>query len=189
MTRRFPLIAMLALCPLLSGRVALGETSKHDDALTLVSVSGRDEAIEAIRDRLLKSLETKGVPKGSIDTLRKYITPDEYRSKAADVFAKHFTQEELRSLIEFYRTTVGQKWAHIAPQFTADMQQIGEQLGAEAMRKAAEEDPFWRNALEEHARKEVKAAPASLAESLQAFLDLSALGWTPFFDGFRARIS
>ncbi|MCX7848563.1 MAG: DUF2059 domain-containing protein [bacterium] len=53
-------------------------------------------------------------------TLRDVLKPDEMVREVIPVYEKYLTVEDLRALLAFYRTPVGQKLVRIQPQLTKD---------------------------------------------------------------------
>jgi len=133
-----------------------------------------DPAKEADIRKLLDLVGTKALAAQSIETMTKSIKPvlanslppGEYRQKLVDLFFakfssktdlqhlldlavpiydKHFSHQEIRSLIEFYQTPLGQKTISTLPVLMAELQdegrKWGEALGRESMQEVLAEHP------------------------------------------------
>ncbi len=71
---------------------------------------------------------------------------------AVVVYDKHFSHEEIKQLITFYQTPVGQKIASALPQITDEMRTEGEswgkRLGQDSMREVLQEHPDLAEAMQ-----------------------------------------
>jgi len=150
-----------------------------------------DPAKEADIRRLLDLVGTKALITQSIDSMTKSIKPvlanslptGDYREKLVDLFFakfsaktnvdhlldlavpiydKHFSHEEIRNLIEFYKTPLGQKTASTLPKLTAELQEEGrkwgEQIGQESMMEVLAEHPDLAEAM---AAAQKRSGPAN----------------------------
>jgi hypothetical protein len=139
-----------------------------------------DPAKEADIRRLLDLAGTKALVVQTMDSMSKSIKPlltnslppGEYREKLVDLFFakfsakadvehlldlavpvydKNFSHQEIRSLIEFYQTPLGQKAMATLPKVTAEMQEQGrkwgEDLGRQCMVEVLSEHPELADAL------------------------------------------
>ncbi|MFM2064659.1 MAG: hypothetical protein RLZZ507_4330 [Cyanobacteriota bacterium] len=52
------------------------------------------------------------------------------------LYDKYFTNEEIKALIAFYQTPIGQKTLAVTPQITQDSTEIGIKYGREAAQRA-----------------------------------------------------
>lgn len=106
------------------------------------------------------------------------LPPGEYRDKLVDLFFQRFnskldakrlldlaaarydedfSDEEIKGLISFYETPLGQKVVTLLPKLTAQLQQdgqnLGQQLGREAMMEVLSEHPELAQALQAASHK------------------------------------
>jgi hypothetical protein len=139
-----------------------------------------DPAKEADIRKLLDLVGTKAVVVQTMDSMTKSIKPlltsslppGDYREKLVDLFFakfsaksdvqhlvdlaipvydRNFSHQEIRGLIEFYKTPLGQKAIAALPKVTAEMQEQGrkwgEQLGKDCMVEVLTEHPELADAL------------------------------------------
>src|SRR5262245_12830128 len=139
-----------------------------------------DPAKEADIRKLLDLVGTKALVSQTMESMSKSIKPlltnslppGDYREKLVDLFFvkftakadvqhlldlavpvydKNFSQQEIRSLIEFYQTPLGQKAIATLPKVTAEMQEQGrkwgEDLGKQCMVEVLSEHPELADAL------------------------------------------
>src|SRR5262245_25632505 len=145
-----------------------------------VAQSKIDPAKEADIRKLLDLVGTKALVSQTIDSMSKSIKPlltnslppGEYREKLVDLFFakfttktnvdhlldlavpvydKNFSHQEIRALIDFYQTPLGQKTITALPKVTAEMQEQGrkwgEELGKQCMLEVLAEHPELADAL------------------------------------------
>ncbi len=141
-----------------------------------------DPAKEADIRRLLELAGTKALAVQTMDNMEKSIKPlmvsafqpGEYREKLIDLFFEkfhsksnpqvlldlavplydqHFSHEEVKGLIKFYETPLGQKMIETLPKLSAELQEAGrkwgEALGGESMREVLAEHPDLAKAVED----------------------------------------
>jgi uncharacterized protein len=167
---------VLALCLTLAPIGVNAQASK-----TNVSAAAKiDPAKEADIRRLLDLVGAKALIEQTMDSMSKSIKPlltnslppGEYREKLVDLFFakfsakadvqhmldlavpvydKNFSHQEIRSLIEFYQTPLGQKAIATLPKVSAEMQEQGrkwgEDLGRQCMVEVLSEHPELADAL------------------------------------------
>lgn len=141
------------------------DPAKAADIRQLMDIAG----VKAIMTQVMESMG---------DTIKPLLTnalpPGEYREKLVDLFFikfkskadpqqlldsivplydKYLSPEEVKGLIQFYQTPLGQKWVQIMPKLTAESQEIGrkwgEGLGRQSMLDVLAEHPELEKALEE----------------------------------------
>ena len=58
---------------------------------------------------------------------------NDYMNEVAGVYAKYFSDEDIKGMIQFYQTPTGQHYIAKIPQVTADMAQLAESAAAESI--------------------------------------------------------
>jgi hypothetical protein len=81
----------------------------------------------AYREKLMEAFFVKFRAKFDVQTMVDLAVP---------VYNKYFSLEEVRGLIQFYETPLGQKSISVLPQLTAELMGEGRQLGEEAARQS-----------------------------------------------------
>src|ERR1700733_14456122 len=114
-----------------------------------------------------------GMQKNMRPMMEKLLPPGDYRDKLIDLFFvkfrskadpqvlvnlavrmydKYLSEEEIKGLIQFYSTPLGQKTLSVLPKLTVEMQsesmKWGEDLGRQSMIEVLSEHPELRKALE-----------------------------------------
>jgi len=113
----------------------------------------------------VKPLMTKSLPPGDyreklinlwFDRFRSKFNPDMILDMAIPVYDKHLTREDIRGLIEFYQTPLGQKAIHELPSIQSELfekgSKLGQEVGMTSMREVLSENPEIAKALEEAAK-------------------------------------
>ncbi len=72
---------------------------------------------------------------------------------AVPIYDKYFSDEDIKGLIQFYQTPLGQKTVNALPQLTAELTETGQQLGGtmarESMMEVLAEHPELEKAMEQ----------------------------------------
>lgn len=141
-----------------------------------------DPAMDADIRRLMELAGTVKLATQMMDAMQKNIRPlmvnsfppGEYREKLIDLFfvkfhskvgsnqlldlavpayAKYYSHEEIKGLIQFYETPLGQKMVFVQPTLMGDLQEAGrkwgEQLGTDSMLEVLSEHPDLATALKD----------------------------------------
>ena len=179
--KTFVAIGAFLLLGLASAIAQAPSAAKQGAVSTTASPSKIDPAKEANIRRLLDLVGTKALMQNmmesSITNIRPALTgvmpPGDYREKLIDLFFakfkakadltqlidmsvvaydKHFSDDEIKGLIKFYETPLGQKSVSELPQLVAELGEAGrawgEKLGRECMRQVLAEHPDLQAALE-----------------------------------------
>jgi len=131
----------------------------------LIDLTGGKALVNQIMDGMQQNIKPMMV---------KLLPPGEYRDKLIDLFFERFrskadirvlidltvqaydkylSEEEIKGLIQFYSTPLGQKTLSVLPQLTVELQnegmKWGEDLGRQSMMEVLSEHPELRKALED----------------------------------------
>jgi hypothetical protein len=151
-----------------SGEPTKIEPAKATDIRRLLELTG----VKALATQTMDSMM-----EGIKPLLANSLPPGEYREKLVDLFSarfrtkadpqhlvelaipiydKYFSNDEIKGLIQFYETPLGQKAIRLLPTVVAEMQkegkQWGEGLGRDSMREVLAEHPDLAQALEAAAK-------------------------------------
>ena len=92
---------------------------------------------ERLRPQLTASMPpTPNRDKILLEYAEKYTSlhvSSEYMSKVADIYAKYFSDDDIKGMIQFYQTPAGQHYIAKIPEVTADMAQLADSAGAEGI--------------------------------------------------------
>jgi TonB family protein len=132
----------------------------HSEILRLLDVMGAKKAALQFADSMgqnLVPLLAKSLPPGErndqiaaalIRKLRAKMDSNEFMERIVPVYARHFSLEEIRKLIEFYETPAGKHFVEALPRVMLEGNAIGEQwareIMPEVMKQLADEFPELR---------------------------------------------
>ena len=97
-----------------------------------------NQMIEQVTKQMLASLRQSGatLPADVDAKMKKVVTEvlpyDELAGWSADVYAARFTTEELKQLMDFYKTPVGKKVARLQPEISGE---VGKKMGPILMQR------------------------------------------------------
>ncbi len=126
---------MLATLMALSFYTTAQDSDFDKDIMKLLSVNGSKQVMEPMINQMIgqfRRMKTE-VPADFWTLLKLDLTADltELNQKMVPVYKKHFTQEEVKGLIEFYESPLGQSLTTKTPQIMMESMQIGQQWGME----------------------------------------------------------
>ena len=143
------------------------DPAKEADIHRLLDLAGTKTAMTQIMQGMEKNLRP---------VVTNSLPPGEYRVKLVDLFFerfqdhskteiqqlldsavplydKYFSHEDIKGLIQFYQTPLGQKALSVLPKLSIEMQgegmKLGEKLGRQSMQEVLSEHPELQKSLEE----------------------------------------
>ena len=151
-----------AVAPAASAKI---DPAKEADIRRLLEATGTTTLMQQVMDNMQKSLKP---------VLTNSFPPGEYREKLVDLFFEkfrskldtkrlvdlavarydeQFSDEDIKRLIAFYETPLGQKAVSALPKLTIELQQdgqsLGQQMGRESMIEVLAEHPELAKALQD----------------------------------------
>ena len=150
------------------------DPTKEKDIRRLLEVAGTKDRMVALMDGMEQNIKP---------LMQKALPPGDYRDKLVDAFFvkfhskldltklldlavplydQYFSDQEIKGLIAFYESPLGQKAARTTPVMTNELmaqgQKMGEELGRQSMLEVLAEHPEFEKALED-AQKATGQAP------------------------------
>lgn len=110
------------------------DPAKEADIRSLLELVGTRDAVEdaalrgaeQFRENLLASVPDtergRQFVNAFVGEYQKQFNPDEVTSQFAAIYNKHFTDDEIRGLLQFYGSPLGQRYASEMPKITAEIQ-------------------------------------------------------------------
>ena len=115
----------------------------------MMILSGAHETYEAAINQMIsmfKGQDNGNIPDKFWDELESEMKTsgvNELTKKLVPVYQKHFNIEDLKGMIEFYKTPLGKKYATKTPAITTESMQVGQiwgmELGEKIVKKLEEE--------------------------------------------------
>ena len=121
-------------------KAAAIDPAKNADILSLMELLGvhdtvQDAAVkgsEQFRENLLATVPNtdrgQAFVNAFVDSYQKKFNPDDVTGEIASIYDKHFTAEEIKGLLQFYGSPLGQKYAAEMPKVTAESTTVGRTL-------------------------------------------------------------
>lgn len=143
-------LLLLALICVSQCVVAQNLTPAQKDIKLLMEMTGSSQLSTQILDQLLPQYKTAfpDVPEDVWNEFRDELNVDDLMTQIIPVYEKHFTHEEIKQLIDFYKTPLGQKTISVLPSVMQESMMIGQKWGmdaAERVMKKLEERGYTDN--------------------------------------------
>lgn len=138
---------------------------KAADIQRLMDVAGTKAVVTETMDQMeanMRPMRIKSLPPGDyrdklidlfFERFRSKFDMQQFLDMAAAGYDKYLSDEDIRGLIQFYQTPLGQKTLTIVPKLTVELQtegmRLGGQAGRESMTEVLNEYPDLARALQE----------------------------------------
>jgi len=113
------------------------ESQKRKDIRRLLKITGTPELGLRIARRIIQNMKRSypDVPDKFWAEFEDELHEDAFISIIVPIYEEHFTHEDVKKLIEFYKTDVGQKYVDKLPELTEQSMQAGRNWGRELGQK------------------------------------------------------
>ncbi|WP_193196871.1 DUF2059 domain-containing protein [Nostoc sp. MG11] len=114
------------------------EIEKTNNIRQLLKITGSENLSRQIMLQLVDTLKPQypQVPQKAWDTFLAELKPNELMNELIPVYAKYFTNEEIKQMIAFYETPLGKKTISVLPQISQESAEIGQKYGIAAAKRA-----------------------------------------------------
>lgn len=122
------------------------DTQKLDNIRQLLTMMGADKLRDTMMDQMLDGIKksfpalSKGEQAGKIDRLmelfREEMKKADFTTLTIELYDKYFTTDEIKGLIQFYSSPVGQKAIMALPTLNQESMRRGMELGQAAGQRA-----------------------------------------------------
>jgi uncharacterized protein len=145
------------------------EPAKEADIRRLLEITGAKNLAKQMMGDMgnnIKPLVMNSLPPGTYREKLVDLFFEKFQSKAnggvlvdmaVPLYDKYLTHEEVKGLLQFYSTPLGQKAISVLPKLSGEMQQQGrawgEKLGRDSMMEVLDEHPDLRAQLEQAAKE------------------------------------
>ncbi len=125
------LITLSAVC-LLSAKPASEKSIRE-----FMDVTGSGELGIQVMNQMIPSLKqlAPDAPDSFWDDFRKEVSADELISLIVPVYQKHFTEDDMKALIAFYKSEAGKKYVSKLPAISQESMQLGQNWGQQLAQK------------------------------------------------------
>jgi hypothetical protein len=147
------------------------DPAKAADIRKLMDLMGSAAAVNQVISQMEKSIKplmTSALPPGDyrdklvdlfFEKFHARLDVQQLLDQAIPVYDKYLSEDDIKGLIQFYSTPLGEKTAHVLPMISAEMQAAGgkwgQDLGRQCMLEVLSEHPELAKAMED-AQKSAK---------------------------------
>jgi len=117
--------------------------AKEQDIRKLLDVTGAGRMGEMMMDQVMQQIVSSNPDMADfVQELRSEMDIDELIESIIPIYAKYFTHEDIKGLVKFWQSPLGQRFIEAQPQVMMDSMQVGQQwgmkLGQKVMRRIQE---------------------------------------------------
>lgn len=114
------------------------QVAKNNDIKELLAISGTKYILNQTVEQMLGSMKSQypQVPQEFWDTFRAELSGDEMIDKIVPIYNKYLSAEDIKGLINFYKSPVGKRTLNVLPQITRESIEVGQQYGRESATRA-----------------------------------------------------
>ncbi|MDZ8052599.1 MAG: DUF2059 domain-containing protein [Aulosira sp. ZfuVER01] len=114
------------------------DPDKINNIKKLLEITGTKTLSRQIINQMLVALkgEYPQVPQKFWDTFVAELKPEDMTNEFIPIYSKYFTNDEIKQIIAFYQTPIGQKTLTVLPQLSRESAAIGIRYGKEAAARA-----------------------------------------------------
>jgi hypothetical protein len=142
------LLALACLAPARAQRAAPADDSaaKRQDIRKLLEVTGSAKLGQQVLAQMMQTFKSTNpkVPEEFWDEVMKEFDSGTMIDLVVPVYEKHLTHEDVKGMLAFYESPLGQKLIAVTPAITQESMQAGQQWGlgiARRIQKRLEERP------------------------------------------------
>lgn len=134
--KQFILIAALMLASVAT--YAQTDAAKTADIVKLLELTNSADLGQQVLTGMIANLKTNlpDVPEAFWQELQAEINPDALQELIIPIYDRHFTHEDIKGLIAFYETPLGQRVVRKLPVVTQESMQVGATWGESIAQKA-----------------------------------------------------
>ena len=129
--RRMGVVAIVLLLGLSSAGLCLASPATEEAVKELLEVTGAGNLGVQMMQQMLPGLKKLGpdLPESYWDDFISEVDPDELAGLIVPIYQKHFSEEEIRELLRFYRSPTGKKVTETLPMVMQESMVAGQQWG------------------------------------------------------------
>lgn len=124
------------------------DPAKEADIRSLLELIGAQDQVqetvhtstEQYREKLLATMQNnaqgQALVNNFVDNYQKKFDPSQMTDEVVAIYDKHYTDEEIKGLLQFFGSPLGQKVASEMPKIGREIQSVSHEVGAKAAREA-----------------------------------------------------
>ena len=116
---------------LIFSSATFAQTAKEKDVRKLLELTGSAQRAMQVMKQIISIYKESNtnVPDKFWDEVEKEINPNELIEMMIPVYVKYYSEEDVKQLIAFYESPLGQKYISVSPQVTQDAMAVGYEWG------------------------------------------------------------
>lgn len=113
------------------------ETEKINNIKELLAITGAKAQLEQVIEQMLVSMKSQypQVPQKFWNAFMAEVDTVEVVNRIIPIYNKYMTDEDIKGLIDFYKSPLGRKTLSVLPQLTQESIRVGQQYGIEVGRR------------------------------------------------------
>jgi len=117
------------------------DTAKDETIRKLLDITGAKNLYQQMSSQVFTGLKAEypQVPVEFWDTAAKEMKTDELLNEIIPLYKKYYTNEDLKQLVAFYQTPIGQKTISILPQLSRESISVGLKFGKTVAKRIIDE--------------------------------------------------
>lgn len=121
--------------------VSLGEEASDDSIRELMNKTGAGDLGVQMMSHLVPALKQMipDAPEEFWEDFMKRVDPNDLIDRTIPIYKKHFSEEDIRAVIEFYDTPVGKKFIKAQPMIVQESSVAGQAWGRELAQQVIDE--------------------------------------------------
>jgi hypothetical protein len=125
------LLLIAGFCTVVAQEQPVADTAKQQDILKLLRLSGSAELGLQAMDQIMMSFEEMfpDVPAGFWADFRNEAKAEDLLDMMVPIYDKYYTHDDIRDLIKFYESPIGQKMIETMPLVLQESMQAGQEWG------------------------------------------------------------
>ncbi len=128
-----------------TGNVSSETASKIADIRRLLQLTGNLQMVNQMKAQMIEQLRqtSPNLPPEMLTELSNEMRAEDLENSMVPIYSKHFTEAEIKQLINFYDSPFGKKLIREMPQIIAEANLVGADWGQGIMKRVAKK---WRDA-------------------------------------------
>ncbi len=126
-----------------AARPAADEAGKEADIRKLLQLTGNLQMVNQMKSQMIEQMRqaSPDLPAEMLTELSNEMRAEDLENAMVPIYAKHFTNEEIKQLIAFYDSPFGKKLIREMPQIIAEANVVGADWGQGVVKRVARK---WR---------------------------------------------
>lgn len=119
---------------------AFSQQEQKEPVYQLMETMELDQSISKMLDMMMQMpmIASLNVPEEVWTEFKKEFSSNSFMDELAPIYKKHYTDEEILQLVDFYKSPLGKKTLEVTPAITTESMAVGQKAGQEAMQKVME---------------------------------------------------